>query len=184
MIRLATLFVVAALLVPTGQATASGSAIDSSGGALQGATRLGNATPIAKPEAPTTSLSPEFQRVLDLTNAERTARGLVPLTYSPQLGLAAQIHSQDQANMGTLTHTGSDGSNPGARITRTGYSWRTWAENAAAGYRTADEVMSGWMNSPGHRANLLNPNMTEIGLGLAYTAGGYPYWTQDFAAPR
>jgi uncharacterized protein YkwD len=44
--------------------------------------------------------------------------------------------------------------------------------------------MSGWMNSPGHRANLLNPNMTEIGLGLAYTAGGYPYWTQDFAAPR
>jgi uncharacterized protein YkwD len=182
--RLAVLLAAAAVLAPVGEATASNSAIDASGGALQGASRVGNEKSIAKPVEPGPSLIPELQRVLDLTNAERTSRGLAPLTHNPLLGQAAQSHSQDQANMRTLTHTGSDGSNPGERITRTGYSWRTWAENAAAGYRSADEVMEGWMNSSGHRANLLNPKVTEIGLGLAYTPSGYPYWTQDFAAPR
>ncbi len=66
----------------------------------------------------------------------------------------------------------------------TGYRFRTWAENAAMGYRTAEHVMSGWMNSSGHRANILRSSVTEIGLGLAYSAGGVPYWTQVFAAPR
>jgi uncharacterized protein YkwD len=183
--RLVVLLAVAtACVVPATHATASSSSIDGSGGALQNATRLGNATAIEKPVEPQTALSPELQRVLDLTNAERTSRGLGALTYNAQLGAAAQAHSQDQANMGTLTHTGSDGSNPGDRITRAGYSWRTWAENAAAGYRSADDVMVGWMNSAGHRANLLNPKVTEIGLGLAFTVNGYPYWTQNFAAPR
>lgn len=185
--RLVPVLVIAVVLVPAGSSTASSSStIDVSGGALQSAKRLDNAVSIAKPEPPVTgtSLDPELQLVLDLTNLERTSRGLAPLTHNPLLGSAAQLHSQDQADMRTLTHTGSDGSNPGERITRAGYSWRTWAENAAAGYRTAHDLVAAWMNSPGHRANLLNPSVTEIGLGVAATPSGYRYWTQKFAAPR
>ena len=184
--RLVTLLVCAVIMTPVGYPTASSSAtIDVAGGSLKTATRLDNPTTIAKPTPPPTStLHPELQRVLDLTNLERTSRGLAPLTHNSKLGTAAQLHSEDQASMRTLTHTGSDGSNPGDRITRAGYEWRTWAENAAAGFPTADEVMVAWMNNPGHRANLLSASVTEIGLGLAETSSGYRYWTQNFAAPR
>lgn len=175
---------VASIIIPAHDSFASTSSIDGSGGALKGATRLDNATSTAKPVNPEPALSPQLQRVLDLTNAARADNGLAPLKYVASLGTAAQLHSEDQAARGQLTHTGSDGSDPGDRIERAGYVWRTWAENAAAGYATADSVVNGWMNSPGHRANILNPKVTQIGLGLAFSANGYPYWTQDFAAPR
>lgn len=170
-------------VAPGGAATAA--PIDGSAGALQTAGRMHNAKPTGAPApAPTPELSAELQQVLNLTNAERTSRGLAPLVHNSLLGAAADAHSRDQAARGQLTHTGSDGSNPGQRISRAGYVWRTWAENAAAGYGSAGAVMAGWMGSSGHRANILNPNMTEVGLGIAYTSSGYPYWTQVFAAPR
>ena len=100
-----------------------------------------------------------------------------------RLNQAAQLHSQDQAARKTMSHVGSDGSRAGDRITRAGYAWRSWGENVAAGYGTAESVMAAWMNSPGHRANILSGN-TEIGLGLAYASNGVPYWTQVFATPR
>ncbi|BAU87675.1 allergen V5/tpx-1 family protein [Streptomyces laurentii] len=77
-------------------------------------------------------------------------------------------------------HTNPDGDGPGERVTATGYQWSTYGENIAKGQATAAEVMEGWMNSPGHRANILNCDFREIGIGL-HTSGG-PYWTQVFGA--
>jgi uncharacterized protein YkwD len=79
----------------------------------------------------------------------------------------------------SMSHTGSDGSSPGDRITRAGYDWRTYGENVAYGYPTPESVMAGWMSSPGHKANILNCAFKEIGVGMA--KDGY-YWTQDFGA--
>lgn len=124
------------------------------------------------------------QQVVDLTNQHRVAAGCAPLTVSPQLTTAAAAHSQDMATNNFFSHTGSDGSTPWDRIRRTGYTYSTAAENIAAGYRTAEQVVQGWYSSSGHRANMLNCNLREI--GVAYADGGSygRYWTQVFATPR
>ncbi|MEO1057344.1 MAG: CAP domain-containing protein [Actinomycetota bacterium] len=137
--------------------------------------------PEPKPEVQ--ALSPDFQRHLELLNGERSRRGLPPFAYNEQLGQAAQAHSVDQANRRLMTHTGSDGSNPGDRIRRTGFQFRNWAENVAFGYGSVDAVVVAWMNSPGHAANILSSN-THVGFGLAYSVDGLPYWTEVFATPR
>ncbi|MBA3398727.1 MAG: CAP domain-containing protein [Acidimicrobiia bacterium] len=82
-----------------------------------------------------------------------------------------------------MSHEGSDGSDPGTRIRRQGHRYSTWGENVAAGYRTANDVMRGWMNSPGQRANILNGRFTDIGIGLATSADGTRYWTMVLARP-
>ena len=114
-------------------------------------------------------------------NSERAAAGRAPLSACGRADLAAQAHSEDQAAHNDMTHTGSDGSNPGQRLTRVGYQWNAWGENVAMGYSNVSSVMNGWMNSSGHRANILSSNFEHIGLGLAYSANGSPYWTQVFA---
>ena len=83
--------------------------------------------------------------------------------------------------MGQMTHTGSDGSDAGTRIGRAGYSAGTWGENVAAGYGSASSVVDGWMNSSGHRANILNGAFTQIGVAVAYSADGTAYWTMVLA---
>ena len=114
-------------------------------------------------------------------NAERSAVGAAPLTPCGTLTWAAQGHSLDQAAHGTMTHTGSDGSTLRTRAERAGYTgWTALGENVAYGYPTVDAVMNGWMNSTGHRENLLNSSFTSVGLGQAAGSGGTPYWTQDF----
>jgi uncharacterized protein YkwD len=133
--------------------------------------------------APAPGLSPALQQVVDLTNQHRADAGLPALTVDQRLVNAAQAHSDDMAVHDTMSHTGSDGSNPGQRITAAGYSWRAWAENVAAGYPDAPSVDQGWWNSPGHRANMLSTSITQIGVGLAYSASGVPYWTQDYGRP-
>ncbi|MFQ3632936.1 CAP domain-containing protein [Roseiflexus sp.] len=131
-----------------------------------------------------TTVSPLAQQVVDLTNQYRVTAGCAPLTVSSQLTTAAAAHSQDMATNNFFSHTGSDGSTPWQRIQRTGYSYSTAAENIAAGYRTAEQVVQGWYNSDGHRRNMLNCNLREI--GVAYADGGSygRYWTQVFATPR
>ncbi|MET0326965.1 MAG: CAP domain-containing protein, partial [Ilumatobacteraceae bacterium] len=126
------------------------------------------------PAAPASIAAPSsaVQQVVDLTNARRADNGLGPLTLSAALTNAAQAHSADQAATNTMSHAGSDGSNLADRLARAGYRATTWAENVAAGYPDATAVMSGWMNSPGHRANILNGNFTQIGVGVAYSANG------------
>lgn len=76
-----------------------------------------------------------------------------------------------------MTHTGSNGSSAGDRIRANGGSFRTWGENVAAGFGSANGVVNGWMNSSGHRANILNPAFTQIGVAVSYAADGTPYWT-------
>jgi uncharacterized protein YkwD len=135
------------------------------------------------PSAPTGSeaLSGPQAEVLALVNKERAAVGCPVLTVNAKLTKAAQDHSADMAAHNNMSHTGSDGSDPGARITRAGYQWQTYGENVAYGYPSAAQVMEGWMNSPGHKRNILDCSYKEIGIGLAQPG---QYWTQDFGAAR
>ncbi|WP_327308492.1 CAP domain-containing protein [Streptomyces sp. NBC_01298] len=133
--------------------------------------------------APSDSAAPSGApaEVLALVNTERAAVGCPALTVNAKLTKAAQDHSEDMAAHSNMSHTGSDGSDPGQRITRAGYQWSTYAENVAYGYDTAAKVMEGWMNSPGHKRNILDCGVKEIGIGLAQPG---QYWTQDFGATR
>ncbi|MBT2456297.1 CAP domain-containing protein [Streptomyces sp. ISL-86] len=136
------------------------------------------------PQPPKTSAPPASgaaAAVLSLVNQERAAAGCPALTLNAKLTKAAQDHSADMAAHGTMSHTGSDGSDAGQRITRAGYTWSSYGENVAYGYSTAEKVMEGWMNSPGHRQNILNCSFKEIGIGLAQPNS---YWTQDFGTAR
>ncbi|MEV5396948.1 CAP domain-containing protein [Streptomyces cellulosae] len=128
---------------------------------------------------PTATASGAVARVVELVNQERAEAGCAPVTANSTLTTAAQRHSEDMASTGTMSHTGSDGSDPGERITRAGYAWSTYGENVAYGYSTPEQVMQGWMTSPGHKANILNCSFKEIGVGLSGT-----YWTQDFGTAR
>ncbi|MGP4091463.1 CAP domain-containing protein [Streptomyces sp. KR55] len=120
-------------------------------------------------------------RVVALVNSERSKAGCSPVTVNAKLTKAAQDHSADMASHKNMSHTGSDGSEPGERITRAGYSWRTYGENVAYGYSSPEQVMAGWMSSPGHKRNILNCGFKEIGVGLAQPGN---YWTQDFGTAR
>lgn len=159
--------------------------IDDSASASAAAVRVDPPEPPPSTAPPTvvpTGDAAALAEVLELTNAERARAGLPPLRREPRLDAAAQVHSEDMARGRFLSHTGSDGSNTGDRVTRQGYRYRAWAENVAAGYRTAESVMDGWMGSDGHRRNILWSSVDEIGLGIARDANGRPYWTQVFGA--
>lgn len=122
----------------------------------------------------------EFElRVFELTNAERTNQGILPLEWDNRLGMAARAHTEDMAQNNFLSHTGSDNSNPSERITRAGFSLITSAENVARGQVTPAAVISSWMNSPRHRDNILNPDLTHLGVGFVNN-----FWTQKFGTPR
>lgn len=110
-----------------------------------------------------------------------------PLKWNPTLGEAALEHSRDMAHEAILSHQGSDGSSPGKRATAAGYVWTTVGENIMLGVGTAEEAVAGWVNSPGHCVNLMNPAFTEMGGAYAIDnerRGGNIYWTQVLAAPR
>jgi uncharacterized protein YkwD len=123
-------------------------------------------------------------RVLELTNMERQKAGVPPLTLSRELTSAAQGYSQVLAESGCFAHTCGPVPRFTHRIDLAGYTgFMAVAENIGAGYTTPESVMDGWMGSEGHRANLLSPKYTEVGIGVA--TGGGPYgifWTQDFGS--
>jgi uncharacterized protein YkwD len=135
------------------------------------------------------TLGPEAQAVVDLINAERVSTGCAPLQVNSKLVAAAQGHSEDMAINDFVDHVGSNGSTVGQRIAEQGYSYSTWGENIAAGYTTAAAAVNGWMNSSGHRANILNCNFQETGVGYYFLANDTGsenwrhYWTQVFASP-
>jgi len=138
------------------------------------------ATPITPPTAAPVS-TPILTEMLNAVNAERSNEGLGALCYNNKLIDAAQIHSDDMAGGGFLSHTGSDGSSPFQRMTDAGFNWNSAAENIAAGQQTVESVMTAWMNSPGHKANILGVSSKYFGLGLTYSSNTTPYWTQVFA---
>jgi len=135
------------------------------------------------------------QQVLALVNQARSQsrkcgrtsfEAAPPLTFSAMLNRAALIHSQDMSTKNFFEHEGSDGSMVGARTTRVGYAWRGVAENIAIGAEDAESVVRGWIDSPGHCANIMDPRYTE--MGIAYVANikseAGIYWTQVFARPQ
>ena len=123
--------------------------------------------------------------VFNLTNIERVNNGLAPFEWHIGLAFVARGHSEDMAANNFMSHTGTDGSSPFERMTRAGISYSSAAENVAAGYSTPEAVVAGWMNSAGHRGNILNPNLTHLGVGYAYNSGSFyrHYWTQAFIRP-
>jgi uncharacterized protein YkwD len=140
-----------------------------------------DSAPSKAPAASAVPASGATARVVQLVNSERGKNGCAPLTVNAKLTQAAQAHSADMAAHRTMSHTGSDGSSPGGRITAAGYAWDSYGENVAYGYSTPESVMTAWMNSPGHRANILNCGFKEIGVGYAQPGN---YWTQDFGTAR
>lgn len=146
-------------------------------------------TPAPTPSAsttPTTAPSPVpgsslSEEVVRLTNVERQKNGCGALVSDPQLRSAAQGHSDDMAAKNYFSHTSQDGRDMTARIKASGFSpMRAWAENIAMGQRTPAEVVTAWMNSAGHRANIVNCAYTHLGVGVANSSRGI-YWTQNFA---
>ena len=122
--------------------------------------------------------------VVEQTNAERARRGLPPLALDARLAAAAQAHSADMVRRGFFAHESPDGRQVWDRAVAEGYAYRKVAENIAAGQRTADEVVRGWMESQGHRANILDRDLTQIGVGRAEGGSYGVYWTQVFGTPR
>jgi uncharacterized protein YkwD len=108
-----------------------------------------------------------------------------PVSWSGNLAMAAYLHSEDMVRKNFLSHTGSDGSSAGQRISRQRYPWRTYGENIAFGNPTVSSVIQGWLVSERHCRNLMNPAFTEIGAGYVIGQfGGNPaarYWTFDLA---
>ena len=122
--------------------------------------------------------------VVTATNAERARHRLGLLALDPQLARAAQQHSDDMVRREFFAHENPDGAQVWDRAGTAGYRYSRVAENIAAGQRTADEVVRGWMESPGHRANILDDELTQIGVGHALGGSYGVYWTQVFGTPR
>ncbi|MCI3935386.1 sigma-70 family RNA polymerase sigma factor [Streptomyces sp. AN091965] len=137
--------------------------------------------PTTRKPAPPAPSGSKAQQVLSLVNAERAKAGCGPLTHNSKLATAAQRHSADMRSRNYFDHTSPDGTDPGQRITAAGYKWSTYGENIARGQQTAASVMDSWMNSEGHRANILNCSFKELGTGVEEGEGG-PWWTQNFGA--
>ncbi|MHC3470012.1 CAP domain-containing protein [Streptomyces sp. 7R007] len=120
--------------------------------------------------------------VVGLTNRERARAALPPLAVDPFLTRAAQAHSADMVARAFYSHTSPEGGRPWDRAAAAGARHRSVGENIACGQRFAAEVVEGWMNSPGHRANILKPDFTHIGVGFAGGGPAGTYWTQLFGA--
>ena len=131
-----------------------------------------------KPEQDNTTSASYVQQVIDLVNEERAKAGLSPLTESSSVAQAADIRAKEIAT--SFSHTRPDGSSFSTALQQSGASYRGAGENIAYGQRTPEAVMNSWMNSQGHRANILNENYTTIGVGYYEDANGTGYWTQLF----
>jgi len=134
------------------------------------------------PPLPTQAELDYASDVLDIVNLERTSRGLDPLVQDETAAEAAFGHANDMAVRGFVDHANPTGEDPGDRLDRAGVTAIVWGENIARGQSTPSDVMDAWMNSSGHRANILHPSFGRLGVGVRLTAGG-PYWVQDFLAP-
>ncbi|WP_367128868.1 CAP domain-containing protein [Saccharothrix sp. HUAS TT1] len=136
--------------------------------------------PEPEPAAPTrTEVEVAEDEVVELTNAERVANGCAALAADDRLAAAARAHSADMAAQNYFDHVSKDGRSFVDRVKAAGYP-SPGAENIAAGQRTAAAVVKGWMESPGHRANILNCKLKTLGVGMARGGSYGIYWTQNF----
>lgn len=125
-----------------------------------------------------TTQSDWAEQVVELVNAERARAGLSALKLNRDAASAAQVRAQEIAS--GFSHTRPDGSGFQTALDDAGVTYRGYGENIAYGQNSPQAVMNQWMNSSGHRANILNPDFTEIGVGHYQTANGTNYWTQLF----
>lgn len=150
--------------------------------------------PAPKPTPPTTrpassgsgSTSTKAEReVLRLVNVQREKAGCKPVREDSLLVKVARAHSKDMAVNNYFSHNSRNGRTPFERMSRAGYEYSYAAENIAAGQQTAAAVMRTWMNSEGHRKNILNCKLKELGVGMWKQSGSAYgiYWTQDFGTP-
>lgn len=145
------------------------------------------ATPAPAPAPAPVTATNDVMKVANacatLVNKQRAAAGIKAVALEVRVQNAAQKHSNYQASIRTMTHKSANGADAGVRIKAEGYGWRTWAENVAAGQTDCTQVMSAWMNSAGHKKNILNPAMVHLGVAAAKGSNGVVYWTMDLAAP-
>lgn len=157
-------------------------------------TPTSEATPSPPPASPSPSMSTSptqappakdkittmEDEVTSLINQERAKAGCAAVRTDERIRTASRAHSADMAKQNYFSHTGKDGSSFVDRMARAGYPRNSaGGENIAMGYGSAAAVVKGWMNSEGHKRNILNCSFKAVGNGLAYR-GNTPYWTQDF----
>ena len=133
----------------------------------------------------TVPLTSEEQEMLDLVNEERTRESLTPVTWCPALARSATAHSKDMASQNYFDHEDLDGGQVSDRALAQGYEYQTVGENIAVGQRSVKDVMVAWMDSPGHRANIMKPEYRHLGSGVAtgdFKGQQSIYWTQNFGA--
>lgn len=140
----------------------------------------GTSTETSKPgtSQPGTETLSFAEQVVKLVNEERTKAGLSEVTLDKNIEAAALIRAKEIET--SFSHTRPDGRSFSTVLTDNGITYRGSGENIAWGQRSPEEVMKGWMNSDGHRANILNPKFTKIGVGYYQNAAGRNYWTQLF----
>ncbi|KAK2243396.1 sporulation protein [Clostridioides difficile] len=120
------------------------------------------------------------KEVVDLVNIERAKAGLNPLTLDSSISNVATKKSQDMIDNNYFSHNSPTYGSPFDMLKKFGISYKTAGENIAMGQKTPKEVVNAWMNSEGHRKNIMNPNFSKIGVGVAQKSGGSIYWTQIF----
>lgn len=145
--------------------------------------------PTTPPQPPTTPPEPVppssamVQQLLTAHNQERSRIGVGELVLNFKLTLSSAAHTEWMAQNQKMSH--NEGSvDPGQRIRSTGYKAQTWGENIAMGYNTVAAVMNGWMNSAGHKANILRAAFTEVGFGIVQDSRGRYWWTANFGRPQ
>lgn len=141
------------------------------------------AEPVPTPQQPTDDVSARDaweQEVLDLVNVERSQAGLSPLQMDVDLAAVARDKSKDMRDYGYFSHTSPTYGSPFDMMTQYGIQYRAAGENIAAGQKSPTEVMQAWMDSPGHRENIMNADYTHLGVGLVEGGSYGYYWTQMF----
>ncbi|MGO0905791.1 CAP domain-containing protein [Clostridioides difficile] len=131
-------------------------------------------------DSTTGNFSAYQKEVVDLVNVDRSKAGLNPLTLDADVSNVATKKSQDMIDNNYFAHNSPTYGSPFDMLKKFGISYKTAGENIAMGQKTPKEVVNAWMNSEGHRKNILNPNYSKIGVGVAQKSGGSIYWTQIF----
>ena len=149
-------------------------------GPIMSAARPGEAAARLQIQNQATTADQQLAMLLaDQINTERTAQGLAPYQFDIAIAAVAAAHSADQASHHLMSHTGTDGSNAGQRLTRQGVTWSSWGENVGAGFNDPATLLQAWLASPTHRPTVLNTTYTRIGIGVAAATDGTRYWTMD-----
>lgn len=125
-------------------------------------------------------LTPRTRRQLELTNEARAEEGLGALECDKGLTQSAYLHAKDMCELDYFSHDSQDGRDLSDRVNAQNVQWTTIGENIAYGQFSPEDVHEAWMDSPGHRANILTEGFGRLGVGY-YLCEGYPYWVQNFA---